>query len=85
MIGCNKKVTETMNGEFHCEKCNKTFPTVRLFFLLYSRLSYSYYLILSYLILPIQCIRRYILSVSMADHSGSNWFTLFNDTVIASN
>lgn len=51
--GCNKKVTEAMNGEYMCEKCNKTFPN---------------------------CARRYILSVSMADHSGSSWFTLFNDT-----
>lgn len=81
MIGCNKKVTETMNGEFHCEKCNKTFPTVRLF----SVLSSPRLILLSYLLLPTQCIRRYILSVSMADHSGSNWFTLFNDTVITIN
>lgn len=51
---CNKKVIETMNGQYSCEKCNKLFP---------------------------ECHRRFILSINMADHTGSNWFSLFNDTV----
>jgi replication factor A1 len=51
---CNKKVTENMNGDWHCEKCNRDYP---------------------------QCHRRYILNISMSDHSGSGWFSLFNDTV----
>lgn len=50
--GCNKKVTEGMGGQWHCEKCSKSFP---------------------------ECQRRYILSLTMADPSGSNWFTVFND------
>jgi replication factor A1 len=52
---CNKKVTESMHGQWLCEKCNKQFDS---------------------------CQRRYILTISMSDHSGSYWFSLFNETVI---
>lgn len=64
MIGCNKKVTETMNGEFHCEKCNKTFPTVRLF----SVLSSPRLILLSYLTYTVHS-QIY----SQCEHGGSLW------------
>jgi replication factor A1 len=51
-VGCNKKVVEGFNGQWSCEKCNKTFDT---------------------------CARRYVMSISMSDHTGSNWFSLFNE------
>eukprot|EP01036_Dinobryon_divergens_P023274 gene23274-31602_t len=50
--GCNKKVNESMNGRFTCEKCNKDYDS---------------------------CNRRFILSIQMADYTGNNWFSLFND------
>lgn len=49
---CNKKVVEGFNGQWSCEKCNKTFDS---------------------------CARRYVMSISMSDHTGSNWFSLFNE------
>jgi len=50
--GCNKKVTDLMNGGYRCEKCNKEFDS---------------------------CLRRYILSIQMADFTGNSWFSVFND------
>lgn len=50
--GCNKKVTESMSGEWLCEKCARSFPN---------------------------CSRRYILNLTMADSTGSAWFTVFNE------
>ncbi len=51
--GCNKKVTQSVDNGWHCEKCNRTYPN---------------------------CIRRYILSISLVDHTGRAYFTAFNDT-----
>ncbi|CAN0047087.1 unnamed protein product, partial [Choristocarpus tenellus] len=34
--GCNKKVTETMEGGWQCEKCNRTYPECRRRFVLVS-------------------------------------------------
>jgi replication factor A1 len=50
--GCNKKVSETMDGNWFCEKCNQAFPN---------------------------CQRRFILSLTVADHTGTAWVTCFND------
>jgi replication factor A1 len=88
--GCNKKVVESMNGEYSCEKCNKHFQSVserhdRLLSYIFQLFQLTIFLFLL-LLLPIssslsQCIRRYILSVSVADHTGAGWFSLFNETV----
>ncbi len=51
--GCNKKVTQSVDNGWHCEKCNRTYPN---------------------------CTRRYILSITLADHTGRAYFTAFNDT-----
>ncbi len=51
--GCNKKVTQSVDNGWHCEKCNRTYPN---------------------------CMRRYILSISLVDHTGRAYFTAFNDT-----
>jgi hypothetical protein len=43
---CNKKVVETMHGEFSCEKCNKQFPEVCGFlssFLLVRTLTFTFF------------------------------------------
>lgn len=70
--GCNKKVVEGMSGEYSCEKCNRQFPSVKSFSLIPR----------PFLTIPFsQCIRRYVLSISAADHTGSTWFSLFNETV----
>lgn len=52
--GCNKKVFETNDNKWSCEKCNATFET---------------------------CQRRFILSLTMSDHTAQVWFSMFNDTV----
>ncbi len=30
---------------------------------------------------PLQCQRRYVLSLTMSDHTGQSWFSLFNESV----
>jgi replication factor A1 len=52
--GCHKKVFETVDNKWTCEKCNANFEN---------------------------CNRRYVMSVTMSDHSGQAWFSMFNDTV----
>lgn len=53
---CNKKVTEGgAGGQYHCEKCNQSFPDFKY---------------------------RMILSINVADFSGSQWLTCFQETAV---
>lgn len=47
----------------------------------YGMLEIAFILILFCVPILLQCLRRYILNCTMADTSGSNWFTFFNETV----
>jgi replication factor A1 len=49
---CNKKVTDTGDGNWHCEKCNTS---------------------------GVIAVPRYILSAMIADSTGAQWVSLFNE------
>jgi replication factor A1 len=49
---CQKKVAQSANGDWLCDKCNIYLPKPSL---------------------------RYVVTMRVNDHSGSNWFSCFND------
>ena len=49
---CNRKVQQSMHGDWTCERCQRSFD---------------------------QCVRRYILSLQLADDTGGGWMSTFND------
>ncbi|TDL24921.1 replication factor-A protein 1 [Rickenella mellea] len=54
--GCNKKVTEGADGQWKCEKCDRSYEKPE---------------------------HRYIMSMSVADHTEQAWFQGFNDVGLA--
>lgn len=64
-----------MNGQWFCEKCARSFDNVSN----ENRSVCIMFCVLILIELSLQCIRRYILSCTMADTTGSAWFTIFND------
>ncbi|OLL22101.1 Replication factor A protein 1 [Neolecta irregularis DAH-3] len=49
---CNKKVIEDSDGQWRCEKCDKSYPKPN---------------------------HRYIMTISVNDHTGQAWFSTFDD------
>ena len=70
--GCNKKVTEDAQGQFHCAKCNKSYAEYIPRYVCNS-------VIMNSSIDEMVWWCRYILNLLASDATGSQWLSCFND------
>ena len=72
--GCKKKVVEDGSGQWRCERCDKSWDTpLHRYYNPQSRSSFPCVLVGSYR------GGRYIMTVSVNDHTSQAWFNFFDD------